>query len=198
MADFAGNLRVCLITPRIAVDGCINKTGKRRSTYAPPAISATISFSSVAIVSGRLLAWVKTVDGLAETRFRGPWRHLPIVWHYLSPPPQPPCSCAFLRLQAQRVYRAKPCAILRRCAKLSSSRCSSNDNLIVTAGSPMDHFVPGRKTSSNELRDQDPSLNSESPNDVASRRLEFCVDWGCTSFETCVCAKCADPTVMSH
>ncbi len=32
MADFAGNLRERLITPHIAADGCINKTGNRRKT----------------------------------------------------------------------------------------------------------------------------------------------------------------------
>ena len=74
VADFVGNLRARLITPHIAVDGHITKTGKRRKTAIDRRTTRHPGYDISQRCRKRIeevFAWVKTVAGLVKTRFRG-------------------------------------------------------------------------------------------------------------------------------
>ena len=74
VADFVDTLRAGKITPHIAIDGHLTKTGKRRKTR----IDRRTTRHSGYVVSQRLrkrieegFGWLKTTAGLAKTRHRG-------------------------------------------------------------------------------------------------------------------------------
>ncbi len=74
VSDFVGDLRARRITPHLTRDNHVTKTGKRRKT----AIDGRTTRHPGYDVSQRcrkrieeVFAWVKTIAGLAKTRFRG-------------------------------------------------------------------------------------------------------------------------------
>ncbi len=74
VTEFVGDLRARRVTPHIARDNHVTKTGKRRKT----AIDGRTTRHPGYDVSRRrrkrieeVFAWVKTIAGLSKTRFRG-------------------------------------------------------------------------------------------------------------------------------
>ncbi len=74
VTEFVGDLRARRVTPHIARDNHFTKTGKRRKT----AIDGRTTRHPGSNISQRcckqieeVFAWVKTIAGLAKTRFRG-------------------------------------------------------------------------------------------------------------------------------
>ena len=73
VADFAVNLRARLNTPHFAVDRCIKKGRTRRKTATDLRTTRYSSWNIFQRCRKRIeeiFAWVNTVDGLTETRFR--------------------------------------------------------------------------------------------------------------------------------
>ena len=74
VADFVGDLRARRVTPHIAIDGHLTKTGKRRKTAIDRRTTRHPGYGISQRCRKRVeevFAWVKTVAGLSKTRFRG-------------------------------------------------------------------------------------------------------------------------------
>ena len=74
VAGFVGDLRARRITPHIAVDDHVTKTGKRRKTAIDRRTTHHPGYDIPQRCGKRIeevLAWIKTTAGLGKTRFRG-------------------------------------------------------------------------------------------------------------------------------
>ncbi len=74
VTGFVTDLRERRITPHIAIDGHLTKTGKRRKTAIDRRTTRHPGYHASLKCRKRIeeiFAWVKTVAGLAKTRFRG-------------------------------------------------------------------------------------------------------------------------------
>jgi IS5 family transposase len=74
VADFVETLRARKITPHIAVDGHLTKTGKRRKTRIDRRTTRHSGYAVSQRIRKRIeegFGWVKTTAGLAKTRHRG-------------------------------------------------------------------------------------------------------------------------------
>lgn len=77
VTDFIGDLRARRITPHIAIDGHLTKTGKQRKTAIDRRTTRHPGYDISQRCRKRIeevFAWVKTVAGLTKTRFRGQQR----------------------------------------------------------------------------------------------------------------------------
>jgi hypothetical protein len=74
VADFVETLRARKITPHIAVDGHLTKTGKRRKTRVDRRTTRHSGYAVSQRIRKRIeegFGWIKTSAGLAKTRHRG-------------------------------------------------------------------------------------------------------------------------------
>lgn len=74
VAGFVGDLRARRISPHIAIDGHLTKTGKRRKTAIDRRTTRHPGYDTSQRCRKRVeevFAWVKTVAGLGKARFRG-------------------------------------------------------------------------------------------------------------------------------
>ncbi len=74
VTGFVGALRARRVTPHIAIDGHLTKTGKRRKTAIDRRTTRHPGYRASQKCRKRIeevFAWVKTVAGLGKTRFRG-------------------------------------------------------------------------------------------------------------------------------
>ncbi len=74
VAGFVGDLRERRITPHLAIDGHLTKTGKRRKTAIDRRTTRHSGYDASLRCRKRIeevFAWVKTTAGLGKTRFRG-------------------------------------------------------------------------------------------------------------------------------
>ena len=74
VADFVDALRSLTVTPHIAVDGHITKTGKRRKTRIDRRTTRHPGYAASQRLRKRIeegFGWIKTTGGLAKTRHRG-------------------------------------------------------------------------------------------------------------------------------
>ena len=74
VADFVDTLRALTVTPHIAVDGHVTKTGKRRKTRIDRRTTRHPGYAVSQRLRNRIeegFGWIKTTGGLAKTRHRG-------------------------------------------------------------------------------------------------------------------------------
>ena len=74
VADFVDALRDLTVTPHIAVDGHVTKTGKRRKTRIDRRTTRHPGYVASQRLRKRIeegFGWIKTTGGLAKTRHRG-------------------------------------------------------------------------------------------------------------------------------
>ena len=74
VADFVDALRGLAVTPHIAVDGHVTKTGKRRKTRIDRRTTRHAGYAASQRLRKRIeegFGWIKTTGGLAKTRHRG-------------------------------------------------------------------------------------------------------------------------------
>ena len=74
VAAFVENLRVRRVTPHMARDDHVTKTGKRRKTAIDGRTTRHVGYAISQRRRKRIeevFAWVKTIAGLSKTRFRG-------------------------------------------------------------------------------------------------------------------------------
>ena len=74
VADFVDTLRSLTVTPHIAVDGHVTKTGKRRKTRIDRRTTRHAGYAASQRLRKRIeegFGWIKTTGGLAKTRHRG-------------------------------------------------------------------------------------------------------------------------------
>ena len=74
MAEFVERLRDRDVTPHIAVDGRLSKTGKRRRTLIDRRTTRHSGYAASQRLRKRIkegFGWIKTTGGLAKTRHRG-------------------------------------------------------------------------------------------------------------------------------
>ena len=74
VADFVDALRSLAVTPRIAVDGHVTETGKRRKTRIDRRTTRHPGYAVSQRLRKRIeegFGWIKTTGGLAKTRHRG-------------------------------------------------------------------------------------------------------------------------------
>ena len=74
VADFVDALRSLTVTPHIAVDGHVTKTGKRRKTRIDRRTTRHPGYAASQRLRKRIeegFCWIKTTGGLAKTRHRG-------------------------------------------------------------------------------------------------------------------------------
>jgi transposase len=74
VTDFIGALRERNVTPHIAVDGHLTKTGKRRKTAIDARTTRHVGYAISQVIRKRIeepFGWIKTVAVLRKTRHRG-------------------------------------------------------------------------------------------------------------------------------
>ena len=74
MAEFVDALRDGAVTPHIAVDGHVRKTGKPRKTRVDRRTTRHPGYAASQRLRKRIeegFGWIKTTGGLAKTRHRG-------------------------------------------------------------------------------------------------------------------------------
>lgn len=74
VADFVAALRERLVTPHIAIDGHVTKTGKTRKTAVDRRITRHSGYAISQVIRKRIeepFGWIKTVAALRKTRHRG-------------------------------------------------------------------------------------------------------------------------------
>ena len=74
VSGFIADLRARKITPHIAIDGHVTKTGKRRKTAIDRRTTRHPGYAVSQRIRKRIeegFGWIKTVGGLAKTRHRG-------------------------------------------------------------------------------------------------------------------------------
>ncbi len=89
VAEFVDALRDSGVTPHIAVDGHVTKTGKRRKTRIDQRTTRHPGYAASQRLRKRIQegsGWIKTTGGLAKTRHRGldrvGWMFSPIAAAY--------------------------------------------------------------------------------------------------------------------
>ena len=74
VSGFVADLRARKVTPHIAIDGHVTKTGKRRKTAIDRRTTRHPGYSVSQRIRKRIeegFGWIKTIGGLAKTRHRG-------------------------------------------------------------------------------------------------------------------------------
>ena len=74
VSSFVADLRARKITPHIAIDGHVTKTGKRRKTAIDKRTTGDPGYAVSQRIRKRIeegFGWIKTIGGLAQTRHRG-------------------------------------------------------------------------------------------------------------------------------
>jgi len=74
VTDFVLALRARLVTPHIAIDGHVTKTGKTRKTAVDRRVTRHPGYAISQVIRKRIeerFGWIKSVAGLRKTRHRG-------------------------------------------------------------------------------------------------------------------------------